>query len=120
MKKEIIYIAFDGKKFASEKECQAYEEQIIQHYLSIEKIVCFDANGDRHFSSWVPEDILFFFIEDKSAIPVARLMFGKSSVPEILFIEPGWWVYFPGVREWVHASLLNDIMKMLKKVKKTL
>lgn len=120
MKKEITYIAFDGKRFNSEKECQAYEEQTVQQYLRAEKIVCFDVDGDRRYTSRVQEDILFFFIEDESAIPVAQLMFGKSSVPEIIFIEPGWWVYFSGVREWIHASQLNEIMTMLKEVKKTL
>jgi hypothetical protein len=120
MKKEIAYIAFDGKRFNSEKECQAYEEQIVQQYLKAEKIACFDADGDRLYSGRVQEDILFFFIEDESAIPVAQLMFEKTSVPEILFIEPGWWVYFTGIGEWMHADQLNEIMTILKEVKKTL
>ena len=44
MRKEIIYIAEDGKRFNNEKECQEYEEYNIS-FMKLSGVIFFDETG---------------------------------------------------------------------------
>lgn len=121
MRKEVIYIAEDGKRFNSKEECEKYETYILlsEDFIKKNNILFFDKNFENvssHLEDYeFLEDFInrvdYIYIEKEELIDKLNEKFISYSFPPIENKEgKGWYAYNYDANTWVNLTAKKEFI----------
>ena len=121
MRKEIIYIAEDGKRFDSKEECEKYETYILlsEDFIKKNNILFFDKNfkevsihsGDYDFLEDFVNSVDYIYIEKEELIDELNEKFVSYSFPPIENKEgKGWYAYNYNTDTWINLTAKKEFI----------
>ena len=119
MRKEVIYIAEDGKRFDSKEECEKYEAYIIlsEDFIKKNNILFFD----KHFEEVSIKDydfledffnrVDYIYIEKEELIDTLNEKFIPYSFPPIENKKgKGWYAYNYDTDTWINLTAKKEFI----------